>query len=43
MTKYISKQLDECKNAVEIFNYLSQAKFDPTNIQHIEIVEKYTQ
>jgi hypothetical protein len=36
MAAYITKQLDDGKSASEVFAYLSQAKFDPTNPKHIE-------
>lgn len=36
MAKYISGQLASGKSASEIFQYLSQAKFDPNNPQHIK-------
>jgi hypothetical protein len=36
MAKYVTQQLDSGKTAAQIFNYLSQAKIDPTNSHHIE-------
>lgn len=36
MSKYITEELARGKTAVEVFNYLSQAKFDPTNPQHLD-------
>lgn len=36
MARYITKQMAIGKSAPEIFNYLSQAKFDPENPQHIK-------
>lgn len=38
MAEYITNQLANNKSATEIFNYLSQAKFDPNNSQHVERV-----
>ena len=36
MAEYISRQLSNGKSAKEVFAYLSQAKFDPTNSKHIK-------
>lgn len=40
MTRYISEQLASGKSASEVFEYLSQAKFDPYNQQHVERLSK---
>lgn len=42
MADYISEQMDSGRKASEIFEYLSQAKFDPTNPQHAELLNKFT-
>jgi hypothetical protein len=39
MAKYITKKINEGKSAVDIFEYLSQAKFDPINPKHIEVLK----
>ena len=39
MAEYISDQIASGKTASEIFSYLSQGKFDPTNLQHVEILK----
>lgn len=39
MAGYITKQLDNGKTPEEIFDYLSQAKFDPLNPKHLERLE----
>ncbi|MGH7233888.1 MAG: tyrosine/phenylalanine carboxypeptidase domain-containing protein [Candidatus Saccharimonadales bacterium] len=36
MASYITEQLDNHKTALEVLAYLSQAKFDPTNDQHLK-------
>lgn len=36
MAEYISSQIAQGKSAKEVFNYLSQAKIDPTNPQHTQ-------
>ena len=41
MAEYITNQLANDKSATEIFNYLSQAKFDPNNSQHVERVVNF--
>ena len=38
MTDYITHKLADGKSATEVFNYLSQAKFDPNNFQHVDRV-----
>jgi len=38
MAEYITSQLGNGRSANEVFNYLSQAKFDPNNPQHVERV-----
>ncbi len=38
MAEYITSQLANGRSATEVFNYLSQAKFDPNNPQHVERV-----
>ena len=40
MAEYISGQLASGKTASDVFQYLSQAKFDPNNQQHIERLNK---
>jgi len=40
MAKYITRQLAEGKTAAEVFAYLSQGKFDPTNAKHVERLAK---
>jgi len=40
MAEYISGQLASGKTASEVFQYLSQAKFDPNNQQHVERLNK---
>lgn len=40
MAEYISNQLASGKTANEVFDYLSQGKFDPYNTQHIERLSK---
>lgn len=40
MAEYISEQLASGKTASEVFEYLSQAKIDPTNPQHVEHLNK---
>ena len=40
MAEYVSEQLASGKTASEVFEYLSQAKFDPTNPQHVEHLNK---
>jgi uncharacterized protein DUF1704 len=36
MAEYIKRQLNSGKTAAEVFQYLSQAKFDPNNPKHTE-------
>jgi hypothetical protein len=43
MAEYISEQLASGKDANEVFEYLSQAKIDPTNRQHVERLAKAKQ
>ncbi len=38
MAEYITNQLKNGRSATEVFNYLSQAKFDPNNPQHVDRV-----
>ncbi len=40
MAEYISGQLASGKTASEVFEYLSQAKIDPNNPQHVELLAK---
>lgn len=40
MAEYLSEQLASGKTASEVFEYLSQAKIDPTNPQHVERLNK---
>lgn len=40
MTRYITDQIEDGIPALEIFDYLSQGKFDPTNPAHIAYLNK---
>jgi hypothetical protein len=40
MAQYISNQLHSGKSAAEVFKYLSQGKFDPSNPKHTERLAK---
>lgn len=43
MARYITQQLDNGKSAKDVFTYISQAKFDPTNPKHVERLVKAQQ
>jgi hypothetical protein len=40
MAEYIAQEIAQGKSAAEVFDYLSQAKIDPTNPQHVERLNK---
>ena len=42
MARFIKHELDSGKSADEVFQYLSQARFDPTNVQHTKELEEVT-